>query len=87
MPECFGQQRLLDVMRDGDFALQALALAVFLYQAGVVEDARGLQCQRLQNLPLQSGKCGGAATVEIEHAKEVSRRCSRAWSGRKERTM
>src|SRR5262249_40618075 len=54
--EIFRKQGLLDVARDTDFLLQALAFALALHEARVVENAGGVCSERVENLPIELGK-------------------------------
>src|SRR5215469_6490638 len=72
--EILGQERLLDVARDPDFLLEALALAFALHQARVIENACGVGGQRVENLPVQLGKCRWALRVKVQHAEKFTTR-------------
>src|SRR3974390_3512428 len=54
--EILRQKRLLNVARDTDLLLEALALALAFDQASVVENACGVCGQRVENLLVKLGK-------------------------------
>ena len=53
LAQIFGKERLLDVARDADFLFQALAFAFALHEPRVVQDARCVGRQSVQDLPVQ----------------------------------
>jgi hypothetical protein len=63
-------QRLLDGARDGKLPLQALALALLLDQARVVQNAGRLHRERVENLAVDGRKSRDAPGIEINHAQE-----------------
>src|SRR4029077_9830846 len=65
------QQGLLDVARDVDFLLEALAFAFASYQASVVQNAGGLIGKGVEQLAIQSGKRRGATGIQIQHAEKL----------------
>src|SRR5256885_3365280 len=68
--EVAGQQGLLDVPRNIDFLLEALAFTFASHQARVIENAGGLIGESVEKLAVKSGKGRGAARIEIEHPEE-----------------
>ena len=67
------QQRLLDGARDREFLLQALALAFPLDQARIVENAGGLDAERIENLAVDGGEGRDAPRIEIDDAEQRGR--------------
>ena len=67
-----GQERLLNVARDGEFLFHALALAFALHETRVVENACGLAAERIENLAVEVRKSSGAARVKIEGAEKTA---------------
>ena len=68
--EAVRNKRLLDGARDGKLLLKALALALLLNQAGVVENAGGLAAEGVENLAVDGGEAGDAARIEIDDAEQ-----------------
>jgi hypothetical protein len=68
--QAVGNERLLDGARDGKFLLEALALALLLDEARVVENAGGLRAERVENLAVDGGEGGDAARIEIDDAEQ-----------------
>ena len=52
LAKIFGQQRLLNIARDINFLLHALAFAFALHQPRIVQNAGRVCRQRVQNLPV-----------------------------------
>src|SRR5579862_7731559 len=55
----FGEQRLLNLAGDGDFAFHALPFAVLFEQARIVQNTCSLKRKRIKDLALEARKCGG----------------------------
>src|SRR6266850_5185943 len=66
------EQRLLDVAGDIDFLFEALAFALAFDEAGIVQNARGIGGQRVQDLAVELGEGGRAARIQVENAEEIS---------------
>ena len=69
--EAARQQRLLNVARDAQFLLEALALALALHQTRVVQNAGGFDGQGVQNLAIEFGKGRRASRIEIQNAQKL----------------
>jgi hypothetical protein len=63
-------ERLLNGARDGKLLLEALALALLLQQARVIENAGGLAAEGVENLAVDGGEGGNAARIEIDDAEQ-----------------
>ena len=68
--QAVGNERLLDGARDGKLLLQALALAFPLHQARVVQNAGGLDRERVENLAVDGGEGRDAPRIEIDDAEQ-----------------
>ncbi len=68
--QAVGNERLLDGARDGKLLLKALALALLLHQARVVENAGGLAAERVQNLAVDGREGRDATRIEIDDAEQ-----------------
>ncbi len=66
------QERLLNVERDVDLLLQALALAFPFDEASVVENAGGVCRKSVENLAIEFGKSRGAPRIQIKNAEEIT---------------
>ena len=53
LAEISRQKRLLDVSRNIDFLLHALALALAFHKSRVIQNARRVSRKGIQNLPVQ----------------------------------
>ena len=65
------EKRLLNVARDAEFLLQALALALVFDQARVVQNAGGFDGEGVENLAFEFGERGRAAGIEIQNAEKM----------------
>ena len=68
----FWQKRLLNIARDSDLLLEALAFAFTFDQARVVENACGVGGQCVENLSVELGKCRRAFRIEIQDTKKLA---------------
>src|SRR5712691_680367 len=66
------EERLLNVARDVDLLLQALAFALVFDEAGVVQDAGGVGGQGVNNLAIEFREGGRAARIQIENTQEIA---------------
>src|SRR5882724_3537464 len=66
------EQGLLDVAGDIDFLFEALAFALAFDEAGIIQNARGVSGQRVQDLAVELGEGGRAARIQVENAEEIS---------------
>src|SRR5262249_44724641 len=68
----FGKKRLLDVARDTDFLLEALPFALAFDEARIVENARGVAGQSVENLAIEFRERSRAARIKIQHAEKIA---------------